>query len=107
MECAGVAATIQVAVDLVRRGGAVTLVGLAEGDATITPGTWLSKEVTFVGAVAYLHEEFEIAMGLIADGRIDVRPLHTATFGLADAGEAFSLLGRDKSQVKVLIEPGR
>lgn len=104
-ECAGIPPTIQQAVDIVRRGGSVTLVGLAEGDATITPGTWLSKEVTFRGAVAYLHDEFNIAIRLIADRRVDVAPLHTATYPLAQAGDAFAALDRDKSQVKVLIDP--
>lgn len=104
-ECAGIPATIQQAVDLVRRGGSVTLVGLAEGEATITPGTWLSKEVTFRGAVAYLHDEFNIAIRLVVDRRVDVAPLHTATFPLAQAADAFAALDRDKSQVKVLIDP--
>ena len=36
-ECAGISPTIQQAVDFVRRGGAVTLVGLSNEPATINP----------------------------------------------------------------------
>ncbi len=104
-ECAGIAPTIQHAVDYVRRGGAVTLIGLANEQATIDPGTWLSKEITFVSAVAYAHKEFAIAADLIASGRIQVRPLHTHTAALTDIAGAFDLLNSDRSQIKILVDP--
>ena len=106
-ECAGIAPTIQHAVDYVRRGGAVTLIGLASEQATIDPGTWLSKEITFVSAVAYAHREFAIAADLIASGRIQVRPLHTHTAALSDISDAFSLLNEDRRQIKILVDPRR
>ncbi|HEX9260054.1 MAG TPA: zinc-binding dehydrogenase, partial [Acidimicrobiales bacterium] len=83
-ECAGVPATVQAAVDIVRRGGTVNLVGLAAGTATIVPGAWLLKEVTVVASLGYLHHEFDLAMGLIADERVRVLPLHDSTVALAD-----------------------
>ncbi len=104
-ECAGIAPTIQHAVDYVRRGGAVTLVGLANEDATINPGTWISKEVRFVASVAYTHKEFAIAADLISSGRIQVRPLHTHTASLSNIADAFSLLNGDRSQIKILVDP--
>ena len=104
-ECAGIAPTIQHAVDYVRRGGAVTIVGLANEDAIINPGSWISKEVTVVASVAYTHQEFAIAADLIASGRIQVRPLHTHTARLSDIGDAFSLLNEDRRQIKVLVDP--
>ncbi len=104
-ECAGIAPTIQHSVDYVRRGGAVTIVGLANEDAVINPGSWISKEVTVVASVAYTHQEFAIAADLIASGRIQVRPLHTHTASLADIGDAFSLLNEDRRQIKILVDP--
>ncbi len=104
-ECAGIAPTIQHAVDYVRRGGAVTLVGLANEDATIVPGAWLSKEVTVVASIAYAHQEFAMAADLIASGRVQVRPLLTHTSPLADIADAFSLLNGDRRQIKILVDP--
>ena len=104
-ECAGIAPTIQHAVDYVRRGGAVTIVGLANEDAVINPGSWISKAVRVVASVAYSHQEFAIAADLIASGRIQVRPLHTHTAQLSDIAEAFSLLNEDRRQIKVLVDP--
>ena len=104
-ECAGLAPTIQHAVDYVRRGGSVTLVGLANEDATIVPGSWLSKEVRVVASVAYAHQEFAMAADLIASGRIQVRPLLTHTAPLAEIADAFSLLNDDRRQIKILVDP--
>jgi (R,R)-butanediol dehydrogenase/meso-butanediol dehydrogenase/diacetyl reductase len=104
-ECAGIPATIQQSVDLVRRGGAVALVGLANGSAEINPGAWLMKEVRLVSALGYLHEEFEIAMGLVADGRLRLGPMHTSTVGLDDLERAFQRLLSGGGEVKILVDP--
>ena len=69
-ECAGVPQTVQQSIDFVRRGGVVSLVGMATADAQIAPGGWLVKEVRLAASIGYLHEEFDVAMQLVADGRI-------------------------------------
>lgn len=105
-ECAGVPGTVQTAVDLVRRGGTVNLVGLASGAATIAPGVWLVKEVTVAASLGYLHHEFSLTIDLIADGRIDVLALHDRTVPLdALPGEIANLAGDPASAVKVLVDP--
>lgn len=107
-ECAGVPPTIQVAVDLVRRGGRVNLVGLASGAATISPQSWLIKEVTLVASLAYNHHDFVETMNLMADGRILVDPLHDKTVGLSELPEAIARLADDPSSaIKVLVDPAR
>lgn len=105
-ECAGRPAAIQVAVELARRGGAVTLVGVPDTDATITPITWLVKEITFNASLAYFHEEFELAMGMMADGRVVVDPLHTSTARLDGLDAALAdLASGNTAQTKVLVNP--
>ena len=107
-ECAGVPPTIQVAVDLVRRGGRVNLVGLASGAATISPHTWLIKEVTFVASLAYNHHDFIETMDLMAEKKIIVEPLHDKTVGLSELPAAIAELADDPSSaVKVLVDPSR
>jgi 2-desacetyl-2-hydroxyethyl bacteriochlorophyllide A dehydrogenase len=108
VECAGVPATVQAAVDLVRRGGTVNLVGLASGTATISPGAWLVKEVAVVASLGYRHEEFTHTMDLVADGRIRLEPLHDATVGLSELAGTIERLADDPSSaVKVLVDPTR
>jgi (R,R)-butanediol dehydrogenase / meso-butanediol dehydrogenase / diacetyl reductase len=105
-ECVGRPFTIQTAVDLARRGGSMCLIGLADGDASIVPAVWLVKEIAVTASVAYLHEEFEPAMGMVADGRIDVTATHSSTVGLDDLDLALADLASGTStQIKVLVDP--
>ncbi|MEO1056361.1 MAG: zinc-binding dehydrogenase [Actinomycetota bacterium] len=105
-ECVGRPFAIQSAVDLARRGGAVCLIGLSDTDASITPATWLVKEIRLTAALAYFHEEFEMAMGMMADGRVVVDSLHTATVGLDGFESAIADLATGQSaEIKVLVDP--
>jgi (R,R)-butanediol dehydrogenase / meso-butanediol dehydrogenase / diacetyl reductase len=105
-ECAGVPATVQSAVNLVRRGGTVNLVGLASGQATISPHMWLINEVTMVASLGYRFDEFATVMNLIARRSIDVAALHDRTVALADSPAIFASLAADPtSATKVLIDP--
>ncbi|WP_420452293.1 zinc-dependent alcohol dehydrogenase [Ilumatobacter sp.] len=107
-ECVGRPFAIQSAVDLARRGGSMCLIGLAEGDAAISPGTWLVKEISVTSSLAYLHEEFEMSMGMIADGRVRVEPLHSSTVGLDGLADALADLASGTSvETKVLVDPRR
>jgi (R,R)-butanediol dehydrogenase/meso-butanediol dehydrogenase/diacetyl reductase len=105
-ECVGRPFAVQTAVDLARRGGRMCLIGHVEGEAPIAPATWLVKEIAVTASLAYFHEEFEIAMGMIADGRVAVDPLHTSTVGLAGLGPALADLASGTSEeTKVLVDP--
>jgi len=104
-ECAGVPATIQQAVDLSRRGGTVSLVGVASGAASIDAAGWLVKEINLTSSIAYLHEDFEICKALVASKRMDVQPLHTSTVGLSELETAFNRLAQHPSEVKILVDP--
>jgi (R,R)-butanediol dehydrogenase/meso-butanediol dehydrogenase/diacetyl reductase len=105
-ECVGHPAAIQDAVNRCRRGGSVCLIGLAESSATIQPATWLVKEISLTAALAYLHEEFDMTMSMIADGRFVTAPLHTSTVSLQALGDTFAALARGGSgDIKVLVDP--
>jgi (R,R)-butanediol dehydrogenase/meso-butanediol dehydrogenase/diacetyl reductase len=105
-ECVGRPFAVQAAVDLARRGGSMCLIGLAEGDASMSPGAWLVKEISVTSSLAYLHEEFEMSMGMMADGRIVVDSMHTSTVGLDSFEDAIADLASGQSkEMKVLVNP--
>ena len=105
-ECVGRPETVQSAVDLARRGGSMCMIGLAGGDVPITPTTWLIKEVTVTAALAYLHHEFEVVMGMVADGRVRLEPLHDATIGLDALDATLAQLADGRSpHTKILVDP--
>ncbi|MBM3799140.1 MAG: alcohol dehydrogenase catalytic domain-containing protein [Actinobacteria bacterium] len=105
-ECVGRPFAVQSAVDLARRGGSMCLIGLADENASIVPATWLIKEIAVTSALAYTNEEFDMAMGMIADGRFRTEPLHSLTIGLSDLDAALADLASGSStQTKVLVDP--
>jgi len=103
-ECAGIPQTIDQAASLVKRGGVVSLVGLANLSAQITPSTWLLNEIRLVAALGYLNEEFDLTMGLVQDGRLALAALHTKTVLLKEMDAAFALLNDDPAEIKILVK---
>ena len=72
----------------------------------ISPGSWLIKEISVTSALAYMHEEFEMAMGMIADGRFRTEPMHSSTIGIEGLDAALSDLASGTStQTKILVDP--
>ena len=105
-ECAGLGPTVQASADLTRRGGTMVLVGVASGTATIVPAMWVVKELKVEAAIAYTHDDFDLTIDLIADGRLPVKPLHDQTTDLAGIGAVFEELAAGGSQrTKVLVDP--
>ena len=107
-ECVGRPFAVQSAVDLARRGGSMCLIGLADENAPISPASWLIKEIAVTSALAYNHEEFDMVMGMIVDGRFRTEPLHTSTVGLDGLGAVLAdLASGESTQTKVLVDPRR
>ena len=104
-ECAGIAPTIQLSAELVKRGGVVSLIGLANIPAQISPATWIVNEIRMSASVGYLHEEFALTMGLVQDGRLRLAPLHTQTVALSGIDAAFALLNDSPAEIKILVQP--
>jgi (R,R)-butanediol dehydrogenase/meso-butanediol dehydrogenase/diacetyl reductase len=105
-ECVGRPETVQAAVDLARRGGSMSLIGLASEQVLIDPRVWLHKEIRVGASLAYVHEEFEMAMALVADGRIQLDRLHSDTVTLADLPAKLSgLADGSADEIKVLVKP--
>ena len=107
-ECAGTAATPQIALNEVRAGGEVVLVGIAGPmDAISLLGVpWVVKEVDVHPCFAYTTEEFGEAVDAIAGGALDAASLDADVRPLDAADLAFTELARPDGPVKVLLAPG-
>jgi (R,R)-butanediol dehydrogenase / meso-butanediol dehydrogenase / diacetyl reductase len=105
-ECVGNGPAVQSAADLVRRGGELCLVGVAEGAASIVPGAWIVKELTVSTSIAYERHDFADAMDMLADGKVQIDSLHTRTASLQDLDSVMADLASGSStEIKVLIDP--
>ena len=105
-ECAGRPDAVQSAVDFARRGGRVCLIGVIDGDAPVNPLVWLVKEISVVASLAYTHEEFEMVMDMVVDGRVQLQAMHSTTVGLDQLDGVFAALTDGApGLVKVLVDP--
>lgn len=103
-ETAGVAATVQQALDLVRAGGRVVLVGLSTRPAPVVPMAVARREVEILGSFIYYAGEFEVGIRLIAEGVVDAEALVGLVVGLEDAESAFKAV-ESGAVAKAIVEP--
>jgi L-idonate 5-dehydrogenase len=96
-ECSGSFAALKSCVAAVKRGGTIVQVGtLPHEPLPFVVNEIMVKELDFKGAFRW-GIEFDWAVEYIASRRVDVRPLLSGQFPLADAVKAFAL-ARDKTQ---------
>ncbi|MPZ11865.1 MAG: alcohol dehydrogenase catalytic domain-containing protein [Kiloniellaceae bacterium] len=95
-EASGAQAALVAGIGALRPRGVVVQLGLG-GDMTLPMMQVTAKELELRGSFRF-HEEFPLAVEMIAKGLIDVKPLITHTIGFDDAVKAFELAG-DRSRV--------
>ena len=103
-ECSGAQGTLELAVNIVRYGGRVTLTGLPSRPVEVTATTVIGKEVDIVGSIIYI-EEFPLAIDLLAKGAFDVESLISMVLPIARFDEGFAALANPVSTLKVLLHP--
>ena len=105
-DAAGIPATLEASIDLVRRGGSVCMVGVSSHPTEVRTNRWMTKELTITTSFVFTLAEATTVAGLIVDGRLGVEPLHQATVdldGLPATIEA--LASRELDALKVLVDP--
>ena len=106
-ECAGTATTPQVALNEVRSGGEVVLVGIAGpmDSISLLGVPWVVKEVDVHPCFAYTTEEYGEAVDAVAAGALDAASLVSDVRPLDAADDAFTELAQPGGPVKVLLAP--
>jgi L-iditol 2-dehydrogenase len=105
IEAVGVAQSVQGALGLVRRGGTLTLVGIApEPGVPLDTITIVRTGITVRSSFRYAHVH-PAAIALAADGRVDLRALVTHRYPLGDVARAFDdVANRRDGVVKAVVE---
>ncbi|WP_354700880.1 zinc containing alcohol dehydrogenase superfamily protein [Paraconexibacter sp. AEG42_29] len=107
-ECVGMPGVIDSIIDGAPLFSRVVVVGVCVGKDTITPAMAINKEIDLRFVIGYSPLEFRDTLHMLADGKVDPRPLITGTVGLDGVDAAFAALGgKDGSIVhaKILIDP--
>lgn len=105
-ECIGHKATVQLALDVVRKAGTSVLVGIFEEPSNFNFLDIVSTEKQVIGSLAY-NGEFADVIALINDGRLNVTPLITGRIELDSILEqGFEELVNNKDEnVKIIVTP--
>jgi L-iditol 2-dehydrogenase len=104
-EAVGIAATIELAIRCVRKGGAVTLIGNVTPRVEAPWQTVVTRELTLHGTCASAGE-YPACLEMMARGAIDPAPLLSATAPLEDGASWFDRLYRKEAGLlKVVLKP--
>jgi threonine dehydrogenase-like Zn-dependent dehydrogenase len=104
-ECVGVPGVIESIVDDAPLFSRVVVVGVCVGPDRFKPAMAINKEIDLRFVVAYTPLEFRDTLQMLAEGKVDPRPLITGEVGLPGVDAAFSALGDPERHAKILIDP--
>ena len=105
LEAVGRIETIASAIDCVRKGGTVTLIGNITPEVTIHLQKVVSRQIRLQGSCAS-SGEYPEAIELMASGKIQVKPLITAVASLEEGPRWFARLhSREPNLMKVVLTP--
>jgi len=102
-ECAGENAAVDDALEAVKPGGRVILVGIPEEDRTTFKASVARRKGLTIKLSRRMKYTYPRAIQLVASGQVDVRSLVTHRFPLEKTAEAFAVAKR-REGLKVIIE---
>jgi L-iditol 2-dehydrogenase len=101
----GIPPTVKTAIESVRKGGSVTLVGNLKPQVDLPLQAVVTRELTLIGTCSSCGEYPE-CLELIASGKINVTEFISATPPLAEGAAWFErLYAGEKGLMKVLLKP--
>ena len=105
IDCVARESSVAQAVDLVDKGGAVMIVGVAEGATPVPLGLIQDREIALIGNLMYVRDDFTAAVEMLESGVVPVGEIISAEYDFDRAGEAFAA-SADGENVKVLVSMG-
>jgi len=103
-EMAGTAHAVTLSMAAARPGGRVVLGGIPASDQITFGASAARRKGLTIAMARRMNDVYGRAIGLAASGGVSLAPLVTSRFGLASAGEAFSVAAK-RNGLKVVIEP--
>ena len=107
IECAGHPSALAAAIGAARAGATVVLVGMPPGDSvSININDLIAREITLRPIFRY-NNTFPTGVGLLASGKVDVKPLISKRFELSEVPQAFEYVTENRETcVKAMVNIG-
>ena len=104
VDAAGFESTWRAAIEAVRSGGTIVVVGLGAAEGVVPMATVVRRALVLRGQFAYTRADFARALEILAEGDLDLGWLSDAP--LAEGGAAFARLADEPERAtKVLLTP--
>ncbi|MBN2348650.1 MAG: galactitol-1-phosphate 5-dehydrogenase [Bacteroidales bacterium] len=104
-EAVGIQETVKLAIESVRKGGSVTLLGNLSTDIQFPLQSVVTRQIKVQGSCA-ICGEYPAVLDLMAAGKINVNPLLSAEAPLSEGADWFQrLYNKEKGLVKVILQP--
>lgn len=107
-ECVGVPGVIEGLLSSAPMYARIVVVGVCVGEDRFTPAMAINKEIDLRFVIGYTPLEFRDTLHMLAEGKVDPRPLVTGTVGLDGVATAFDALGGAGGpdiHAKILVDP--
>ncbi|KAK8194323.1 hypothetical protein M8818_007512 [Zalaria obscura] len=103
IDASGAEVCIQTSIHALRTGGTYVQGGMGKSDITFPIMAMCTKELNLKGSFRYGANDYELAVGLLASGKVSVKELITGQVSFKDAEKAFEDVKAARG-IKILIE---
>ncbi len=105
IEAAGVQASLDVLMENVEKGGDVVILGVYSKNPTINMYYLGEHELNVFGSMMYKHEDYEAAVDMISNGKINLEPLMSIHFPFENYLDAYKYIEeKGDKNMKVFID---
>ena len=104
IECSGSPAAASLGLDVVRKGGKYTQIGLFGKPVTVDFEKIAYKEIQVTGSFAQKWSAWKSALKMFQGGKIRLHPIISRELGLRDWEEGFQMMSR-KEGLKIVLKP--
>jgi threonine dehydrogenase-like Zn-dependent dehydrogenase len=106
-ECVGAPGVVQSLAEAAPPGTRIVVAGVCMQTDQIEPLVFIGKEIELRFVLGYSGDEFAQSLRNLAEGVTRYNQIITGVVGLEATPDAFVRLQTDKSQIKILVAPGR
>ena len=105
LECAGVEASLDDAVQNIEKGGQIIVVGVYSGRPRVDMAIVNDRELRLIGTLMYQQADYLQAVAWLSSGGVQLAPLISRHFPFAEYAEAYRFIDRNgQSTLKVMID---
>ena len=106
VEAAGIGPTFQAALECLKPGGVLAMVGIFENQISLDPNSLIGKELKVIGCNTYTRSDLERAAEIVSWEDLDLSFIISRIIPYDQATEAFeALCQKDKKDLKILFRP--